>query len=55
MPFGLTNASATFCTLINKVLAPYLDRFVVVHLDDIVIYNKTLRNIWDTYGKCFEL
>ena len=42
MPFGLTNASATFCTLMNQVFHEYLDQFVVVYLDDIVVYNTTL-------------
>ncbi|XP_020080336.1 uncharacterized protein LOC109704005 [Ananas comosus] len=43
MPFGLTNAPATFCTLMNKLFHPYLDRFMVVYLDDIVVYSNTLQ------------
>lgn len=42
IPFILTNAPVTFCTVMNKLLHLFLDRFIVVYLDDIVVYNKTL-------------
>ena len=42
MPFRLTNAPATFCNLMNDVLFDFLDSFVGVYLDNIVIYNPTL-------------
>ena len=44
MPFELTNASTTFCTLMNKLFHSYLDYFVVIYLDDIVVYSNNMED-----------
>ena len=41
MPFGVTNASGVFMEYMNRIFHPYLDQFVVVFIDDILVYSKS--------------
>ena len=52
LPFGLTNAPATFMSLMNEVFSEYLDIFVIVYLDDILVYSDTWEEHLNIYVKC---
>ncbi|RVX06336.1 Retrovirus-related Pol polyprotein from transposon 297 [Vitis vinifera] len=55
MPFDFTNAPTMFCTLMNKIFHPYLDKFMVVYFDDIVIYSNTLKKHVEHLRKVFTI
>jgi hypothetical protein len=54
MSFGLTNAPSYFMYLMNKVFMEYLDRFVVVFIDDILVFSKTMEEHEDHLGLVLE-
>jgi hypothetical protein len=54
MPFGLTNAPATFCTFMNDIFREWLDDFVAVYIDDILIYSGSLEEHAEHLRKVFQ-
>ncbi len=54
MPFGLTNAPTTFCTLMNDIFWEWFDDFVVIYIDDILIYNGFMEKHVEHLRKVFE-
>ncbi|KAE8262023.1 hypothetical protein A4X09_0g7551, partial [Tilletia walkeri] len=55
MPFGLCNAPGTFQRLMNDLFRPFLDRFVIVYLDDILIFSETLDDHKQHVGQILKL
>ncbi|KAJ9544987.1 hypothetical protein OSB04_024694 [Centaurea solstitialis] len=55
MSFGLTNAPAAFMDLMNRVCKPYLDNFVIVFIDDILIYSKTAEEHGEHLRKVLQM
>jgi hypothetical protein len=54
MPFGLTNAPATFCILMNDIFREWLDDFVVIYIDDILVYSNSMEEHVEYLRKVFQ-
>jgi hypothetical protein len=54
MPFGLTNAPAKFCTLMNDIFRKWLDDFVVVYIEDILVYIDSIEEHVEHLCKMFQ-
>ena len=54
MPFGLCNAPATFTTLMNNIFHEYLDDFVIIYIDDILVYLKITEEHAERLEKVFQ-
>ena len=55
IPFGLTNAPATFQAFINNILRKYLDIFVIIYLNNILIYSRTEDNYVQYIGQVLRI
>jgi hypothetical protein len=53
MPFRLTNAPTTFCTLMNNIFREWLDDFMVVYIDDILVYSNSMEEHVEHLRKMF--
>jgi hypothetical protein len=54
MSFGLTNAPVTFCTLMNDIFQEWLNDFVIVYIDDILVYNNSMEEHVKHLQKMFQ-
>ncbi len=54
IPLGLTNAPATFCTLMNDIFREWLDDFVVVYIDNILVYSNSMEEHVEHLRKVFQ-